>query len=136
MPSLKVEYFINEKVSVSDFIRVLNRSGLGARRPVLEINCLQGMLDHANLTVTAKIDGEVIAISRSVTDFHYACYLSDLAVAIEYQKQGIGKRLIQETRAKLGPNCSIILLSAPAAALYYPHIGFKRHDSAWILAPT
>jgi GNAT superfamily N-acetyltransferase len=132
---LKVEYAINEKIEVVDFIRVLHGSGLAERRPIADINCLQGMLNHANLTIAAKIDGVLIGIARSVTDFHYACYCSDLAVVTAFQKQGIGRKLIEETRGQLGPNCSVILLSAPNAILYYPHIGFKQHDSAWTLTP-
>ena len=132
---LKVEYFINEKIAVKDFIRVLQDSALAERRPISDMNCMQGMLNHANLIITAKTDGELIGIARSVTDFHYACYLSDLAVVKSFQKQGIGKKLIEETKGQLGLNCSIILLSAPKAVSYYPHIGFKQHDSAWTLAP-
>ncbi len=130
-----VEYVINENISVETFIDILRRSGLAERRPTSDVNCLQGMLDHANLTVIAKVSGKAIGIARSVTDFHYACYLSDLAVVTEHQKQGIGKRLIQETQGQVGPNCSIILLSAPKAVDFYPHIGFKQHDSAWVLTP-
>ena len=37
------------------------------------------------------------------------------------------------TRAALGPKTKLILLAAPAAAEYYPHIGFERHESAWLL---
>jgi predicted N-acetyltransferase YhbS len=72
-------------------------------------------------------------VARSVTDFNYCCYLSDLAVDLEYQKRGIGRGLIAETQKALGPRCGIILLSAPAAVQYYPHIGFQHHPQAWIL---
>ena len=132
---LKVEYFINEKIAVQDFIRVLQDSALAERRPIADMNCMQGMLNHANLIITAKTDGELIGVARSVTDFHYACYCADLAVVMRFQRQGIGKKLIETTQGQLGPHCSIILLSAPNAIAYYPHIGFKQHDSAWRLAP-
>jgi len=39
--------------------------------------------------VTAWHEDKLIGVARSITDFHYACYLSDLAVYKEYQKQGI-----------------------------------------------
>jgi len=61
-------------------------------------------------------------------------YLSDIAVSREYQRSGIGKALIEATQ-KQAPRAKIVLLSAPAATGYYPHIGFSRHDSAWVLAP-
>ncbi len=91
------------------------------------------MLMHTNLLCTAW-DGEtLVGVARSVTDFEYCCYLSDLAVDLAYQKQGIGRELIRLTQSKLGEKAKIILLSAPKATEFYPKIGFKRHDSAWII---
>ncbi len=68
-----------------------------------------------------------------MTDFHYCCYLSDLAVDTAYQRQGIGARLIELTRLELKPQAKIILLAAPAATEYYPRLGFDAHHSAWLL---
>jgi predicted N-acetyltransferase YhbS len=67
-----------------------------------------------------------------VSDFHYATYLSDIAVRLSYQRSGVGRELIQRTRAA-APEATLILLSAPAAEGYYPRIGFKQHRSAWVL---
>jgi ribosomal protein S18 acetylase RimI-like enzyme len=71
--------------------------------------------------------------SRALSDFSYSCYLSDLAVDVAYQRRGIGKRLIEETRANAGPEATLVLLSAPAAESYYPRIGMKKHESCWIV---
>ena len=94
------------------------------------------MLEHSNLIATAWDGTLLVGVARSVTDFHYCCYLSDLAVDVAYQRQGIGRRLISNTQDALGPRCKIILLSAPAAVDYYSHLGFDRHDQAWVLART
>ena len=91
------------------------------------------MLQHANLLCTAWDGEKLVGIARSVTDFEYCCYLSDLAVDEKYQKMGIGKQLIRQTKFKLGGKANIILLSAPKAETYYPKIGFDAHRSAWIL---
>ena len=91
------------------------------------------MLQHANLLCTAWDDETLVGIARSLTDFEYCCYLSDLAVDVKYQKAGIGKRLIELTRSKLGGSAKIILLAAPKAETYYPKLGFAAHPSAWIL---
>jgi predicted N-acetyltransferase YhbS len=91
------------------------------------------MLRHANLLCTAWDETILIGIARSLTDFEYCCYLSDLAVDVSYQKKGVGKHLIELTRSKLGANAKLILLSAPKATAYYPHLGFEAHPSAWIL---
>jgi ribosomal protein S18 acetylase RimI-like enzyme len=77
----------------------------------------------------------LIGVARSVTDFAYCCYLSDLAVDEKFQRSGIGRQLIHEMRRQLGPRCRIVLLAAPKAVNYYPKVGFTRHDSAWVLPP-
>ena len=125
-----------EIVSTAAFADILRRSTLSERRPVDDTRCLQGMIEHSNFVVTAWHDQLLVGIARSVTDFYYCCYLSDLAVDVAYQRQGIGRRLITITQDALGPHGKIILLSAPAAVGYYSHLGFDRHDQAWVLART
>ncbi len=126
-------YKVNPELNVDEFISVLKRSTLGERRPIDDYSCMQGMLDNANLTIGAYSGNELIGIARSVTDFHYACYLSDLAVDKIYQGQGIGKILQQKTQEELGPHCKLILLAAPAANTYYEHLGFERNERCWVL---
>jgi ribosomal protein S18 acetylase RimI-like enzyme len=134
MSNLKnITYTLNAPISKADFIRVLKSSGLAERRPINDLKCITGMLENANLTVVAKIGDKVIGIARSVTDFYYCCYLSDLAVDKDYQQLGIGKMLIQKTMGVLGEQCKLILLSAPNAIGYYPKLGFKKHNQAWVL---
>ena len=130
-----IEYKINAAITTEDFVAVLKASKLEERRPVGDMECMKGMVQNADLTITAWDKGKLIGVARSVTDFHYCCYLSDLAVDDEYQKTGIGKQLIGLTKQNLGPKCTLILLSAPAATEYYPHIGFQKHPQAWILNP-
>lgn len=128
-----INYEVNQKISVNEFVDVLRRSTLGERRPIDDKETMQGMIEHANLTVTAWHDGLLVGISRSVTDFHYACYLSDLAVDEAFQNHGIGKALIQLTADQLGKECKLLLVSAPAANGYYPKLGFEKIDRAWEL---
>jgi predicted N-acetyltransferase YhbS len=94
---------------------------------------MEGMVKNSNLMVTAWDDGALVGIARSMTDFHYACYLSDLAVHKKYQKKDIGKKLQALTQEQLGPRCKLILLAAPAANSYYEHIGFTNNQRCWVL---
>ena len=128
-----INYSRIQNLTPEEFIDVLERSTLAERRPVESPECIKGMIENANLMIGAYHGEKLIGIARSVTDFWYCCYLSDLAVDISYQKQGVGKRLLQETRKFLQPKCSLILLSAPKANEYYPKIGFTKHESAWWL---
>ena len=125
-------YKVETSLDPSEFIDVLKRSTLGERRPVDDLNRISEMCKNANLIVTARMDGKLIGVARTITDFVYCTYLSDLAVDKEYQKKGIGKKLIEETK-KQAPQATLILLSAPAAVDYYPKIGMKRHEHCFIL---
>ena len=130
-----------ETVSAAEFAELLERSGLAARRPVGDRARLQRMIDHADLIVTARIgaggmgagdNGRLVGIARSLTDWSYATYLSDLAVDAAYQKKGIGKRLIAETRRLAGEEAMLLLVAAPDAAPYYDGIGMARSDRAFL----
>lgn len=91
------------------------------------------MLNNANLIITAWHDDRLVGISRTLTDFTYVAYLADLAVDADYQRHGIGKHLIHETKQRLGRECMIVLLAAPKANEYYPKIGFEHNPRAWVL---
>lgn len=130
---MSIEYKINAPVSTDQFIGLLRESTLGERRPIEDRECMEGMVKNSNLIVTAWQGEELIGIARSMTDFHYACYLSDLAVHRKYQKNGIGRKLQVKTQEQLGPNCKLILIAAPTANAYYAHIGFTNNQRCWVL---
>jgi predicted N-acetyltransferase YhbS len=129
-----IEYRTGNDLDLDEVVEVYVESTLGERRPVADRERMAGMLREANLVVTAWDGQRIVGISRSVSDFHYATYLSDLAVRLSHQKRGIGVELIRRTQ-RAAPLAAVILLSAPAAVDYYPRIGFTRHESAWILRP-
>jgi ribosomal protein S18 acetylase RimI-like enzyme len=128
-----LRYRRDAAIDAGQFVDLLLRSGLAERRPVDRPETVAGMLEHADLLVTAWSGKKLVGVARSVTDFHYCCYLSDLAVDRAVQRRGIGRRLIEETRGALRPGCMLLLLSAPAAVAYYPRIGFERHAEAWMI---
>jgi GNAT superfamily N-acetyltransferase len=131
---MHIEYKINQGISVQQFTHLLKRTSLGARRPVNDAECMEGMIANSSLMITAWHNEKLVGIARSVTDFHYCCYLSDLAVDEVYQKLGIGKQLQILTQEQLGPKCTLLLLAAPDAKLYYGHIGFTHNDRCWVLS--
>jgi ribosomal protein S18 acetylase RimI-like enzyme len=114
---------------------VLINSTLGERRPVDDPERLQRMIDHGNLTITARHNKRLVGISRSLTDFSFCTYLSDLAVDVAYQKKGIGKELIRLT-VLAAPDARLILLAAPAAINYYPKIGMTKYEFCYFLDDT
>jgi GNAT superfamily N-acetyltransferase len=130
----EVSYQLEPGLSSNEFIDLLHRSTLAERRPVDRPEIIRGMLEHADLIVTARVDGRLVGVSRAITDFHYCTYLSDLAVDAACQRNGIGRELIDRTHEAAGLQTTLILLAAPKAETYYPHIGMTRHDSCWTIA--
>jgi ribosomal protein S18 acetylase RimI-like enzyme len=129
-----IEYRSSADISVEEAIDLYKRSTLSERRPVDRPDIFADMFKHANLVISAWDGGRLVGISRSLTDFSYVAYLSDLAVDAAYQRQGIGKKLMEETRQRLGRECMIVLLAAPKANDYYPKLGFEHNPRAWVLA--
>lgn len=132
---MQIDYKLGADISVEEAINLYKRSTLGERRPVDRPDIFEGMLKHANLVVSAWDGSRLVGISRSLTDFTYVAYLADLAVDAAYQRRGIGKRLMEETRQRLGRECMIVLLAAPKANDYYPKLGFAHNPRAWVLNP-
>ena len=128
----RIAYSLEPQLSVEEFVSVLRRSTLAERRPVDDVSTIGAMLAHADVIVTAREpQGLLVGVSRAITDFSYCTYLSDLAVDVSFQRRGIGRELIRRTHLAAGVRTSLILLAAPKAESYYPHIGMQPHHSCW-----
>ncbi len=128
-----IDYCQEPELSAGEFIDVLVRSTLAERRPIDDLPTMELMLRNADLLVTARHEGRLVGISRALSDFCYSTYLADLAVDQAFQRQGIGKELIRRTHEAAGLATTLILISAPKAVSYYPHIGLIKHDSCWTI---
>lgn len=135
---MTISYATEDTLGADEFIDVLNRSGLAERRPVDKPEIIQDMVENAGLTVTARDDtGLLVGVARSVTDFAYCCYLSDLAVDKDCQRAGIGKELMRRTKeAAGGDKISMVLLSAPDGMDYYPKAGLEKFNNCFGIRRT
>ncbi len=129
---MDITYQINKTLNSSEFINLLQKTNLAQRRPLDDSECIKGMLENSNLLISAWYGDQLIGVARSMTDFHYACYLSDLAVDEKYQNKGIGKHLLDLTQQQLGDKCKLILISAPSANNYYPLQNFVNNPRCWV----
>lgn len=130
---LNIRYQLERELSTQEFLDVLRRSTLSQRRPVDQPERIGDMLRNADVIVTARAEKLLVGIARAISDFSYCTYLSDLAVDVGFQRQGIGRELIRRAHQAGGLDTTLILLAAPAAANYYPHIGMSKHESCWIV---
>lgn len=120
---MTIDYRVGNDLDLDQVIELYRASTLGARRPVDDRERMKRMLAEANLVVTAWDGDRMAGIARSLSDFAFCTYLSDMAVHLDYQRHGIGKELMRRTQSE-GGRATIFLFAAPAAAEYYPHVGF------------
>jgi ribosomal protein S18 acetylase RimI-like enzyme len=129
-----IEYKTTPDLDVDLAHELYVASTLGERRPIDDRPRFEKMMRSANLIITAW-DGELlVGISRSITDWVWFTYLSDLAVRVSHQRQGIGVELMRLTQAA-APQANLLLLAAPKAKDYYGHVGFTNMNNAWMLRP-
>src|SRR5580700_1542370 len=130
-----IEYRTGNQLDLKQVVELYKASTLGERRPIEDRPRFAEMLKNANLVITAWEGKLLVGISRALTDFCYITYLADLAVRVSHQKQGIGKELMRLTQIESGPMTTVLLLAAPAAEKYYPHVGFTHAPNAWLPRP-
>ena len=129
---INIDYAVEPGLQLEEFIDVLRRSTLAERRPIDQLATMAGMLAHADIIATARdAQGLLVGVSRAISDFSYCTYLADLAVDVSFQRRGIGRELIRRTHLAGGLHTNLILLAAPKAETYYPHIGMLHHASCW-----
>jgi predicted N-acetyltransferase YhbS len=131
---MEIDYRTGNDLDLAEVRDLYRASTLAERRPVEDDARLRQMMTHANLVITAWEGSLLVGLSRSLTDFAFTTYLSDLAVRVSHQRLGIGRELVARTQAA-APQAGIVLLAAPAAEQYYPRIGFTHHPQAWVLRP-
>ena len=126
-----ISYVDAPNVSPAQLAELYNASGIN--RPTADLPRLAKMLEHANLVIAAYAGDRLVGIARALSDFSYCCYLSDLAVARDFQRQGIGRELIRRVKLRAGEQSMLLLLSAPTAMAYYPKIGMEKVENGWII---
>ncbi|MGO9244300.1 MAG: GNAT family N-acetyltransferase [Verrucomicrobiia bacterium] len=130
-----IRYQTGNDLELDQVIDLYRASTLGVRRPIDDRERFAAMLKNANLVITAWDGDLLVGISRCMTDFNFFTYLADLVVRESHQRRGIGKELMRLTQKYSGPKTSVLLLAAPAAETYYPHVGFEHASQAWLLKP-
>lgn len=128
---MSITYKTDIKPTAQQIIDLYNSAGL--KRPTDDAERIGKIYENSNLVITAWDGDLLVGVSRTITDFYYTSYLADLAVKLEYQKEGIGKKLLYLTKETLGDQCMMLLLSAPTAMEYYPKIGMDTVQNGFII---
>ena len=128
---MNISYHHDRRPTPAQLIDLYRSAGL--TRPIDDAARMAAMCEHANLFVTAWAGEQLVGVARSLTDFSFCCYLSDLAVREEFKHRGIGRRLIELTQERVGPGSMVLLLSVATAMSYYPKVGMQPVSNGFIL---
>lgn len=131
---MSIIYTVEPELGAEDYIDILKRSGLAARRPTDNLGRLQAMLAGADLIVTARDTdkgGLLIGMARSITDQVFACFCADLAVDADHQGNGVGRDLIQATQRQLHDECTLYVMAPPEVENYCAQLGMSRLTGAF-----
>ena len=131
---MEINYKFDITPSAEQVIELYENAGLP--RPTNDKERIQKMYENSNLIVTAWDGDLLVGVSRCITDWVWSCYLADLAIKSEYKKSGIGRKLIELTKERLGEQSMILLLSVPTAMEYYPKVGFSKEDRSFMIPRT
>lgn len=118
------------------FVDILERADFAARRPLDDPERVARMLRQADILLCARVEGRLVGVARSISDFSYCTCLSDLAVDRAFQRRGIGRELIRRTHGIAGRRTTLLLLSAPDAMGYYRRIGMAPVETGWKIDRT
>lgn len=128
---MHIHYKTDKIPAIQDIIELYDNAVL--TRPTGDPDRIGKMYSNSNLVISAWDGDKLVGVARSLTDYCFCCYLSDLAVSKDYQTEGIGRQLVALTQEAIGPQTMLLLLSAPTAMEYYPKIGMTKLDNAFYI---
>ena len=87
-----------ERLSSSEYIDFLKRTDLGSQYPKERFNeRIEKLVKNVSISLVARNEnGLVVGVLFGLTDFCYWLYITDLGVDRNYERQGIGSKLIKK----------------------------------------
>ena len=128
---MEITYKVNMLPPTEQIIELYNNAALP--RPTQDADRIKKMFENSNLVISAWDGDKLVGVCRTITDWVWCSYLADLAVSPDYKKSGIGKKLIELTKDKVGEESMILLLSVPTAMDYYPKVGFVKENRGFMI---
>ena len=123
---------ISERLTAEEYIGFLKRTDLGSQYPLERFEERIAMLvNTVSISLTARNDdGLLIGVLFGLTDFAYWLYVTDLGVDRRYERQGIGRKLMQTAHEMAGgeKDIAVYLVANENAVPFYEKLGMKKAD--------
>ena len=121
-----------ERLTVAEYIDFLARTDLGSQYPRERFETrIPKLLENASVSLAARNeDGRLVGVLLGLTDFAYWLYVTDLGVDRDYERRGIGRRLMGEALDLAGgeKDIAVYLIANENAVPFYEKLGMKQAD--------
>ncbi len=122
----------SERVSKSEYIDFLKRTDLGSQYPKERFEeRIEKLVNNVSISIVARNeDNLIVGVLFGLTDFAYWLYVTDLGVDRDYERQGIGRRLMKAALEAAGgeKDIAVYLIANENAVAFYEKLGMKRAD--------
>ena len=121
-----------ERLSPEEYVEFLKHTDLGSQYPRERFEeRIPRLLENVSISLTAR-DGNnrLVGVLLGLTDFSYWLYVTDLGVDRDYERQGIGSRLMKKAHEIAGgeKDIAVYLIANEDAVPFYEKLGMKRAD--------
>ena len=121
-----------ERISSEEYIEFLKRTDLGSQYPKERFEeRIRKLVRNVSISLIARNEaGMVVGVLFGLTDFCYWLYVTDLGVDRNYERQGIGSRLMKEALERAGgeKDIAVYLIANENAVPFYQKLGMKFAD--------
>ncbi len=120
----------SERLSAGEYIDFLKRTDLGSQYPRERFEeRIARLVDSVSISLTARSgDGLLVGALFGLTDFAYWLYVTDLGVDRNYERRGIGRRLMRAAHELAGgeKDIAVYLIANENAVPFYEKLGMER----------
>lgn len=121
-----------ERLSSSEYIDFLKRTDLGSQYPKERFyERIEKLVKNVSISLVARNEnGLIVGVLFGLTDFCYWLYITDLGVDRNYERQGIGSKLIKKAHEIAGgeKDIAVYLIANENAIPFYEKLGMKKAD--------
>ena len=122
----------SERLTAEEYIDFLKRTDLGSQYPEERFaERIPRLLHNASISLVARNkELRVIGVLLGLTDFAYWLFVTDLGVDRDYERQGIGSRLMKQAHEMAGgeTDIAVYLIANEQAVSFYEKLGMKKAD--------
>jgi len=100
---------------------------------------LMAALANSHALVTARSGGRLVGLGNAISDGHLVVYYPHMLVHPDFQRQGIGRAMMEALQARYAGFHQQMLTADGDAIAFYESLGFAcagKTQSMWIYAGT